>query len=124
MGMFLTVIKLIMALLIVIYLINVFLKFLNHYSLKTNKTFRIIQKIPVSKSSSVGIVQIVDHFYVMSFSEQASQILFELSSKDAEELLKEIGQDAFGPKPVINQNFSNMLARAKQSLQNKKRNKE
>ena len=31
---------------------------------------RILQKIAVSKSSSIGIVQIMDKCYVMSFSEQ------------------------------------------------------
>jgi flagellar protein FliO/FliZ len=121
MGMLFTVVKLIIGLLIVVYLINIFLKFLNHYSLQTNKTFRILQKIPVSKSSSIGIVQIVDRVYVMSFSEQQNQILFEMPADEAKKLLAELQQTTPADPKKMQQSFAAVLVRVKRNLENKKR---
>ncbi|MFT9450925.1 flagellar biosynthetic protein FliO [Liquorilactobacillus ghanensis] len=121
MDMLFTVVKLIIGLLIVVYLINIFLKFLNHYSLQTNKSFRILQKIPVSKSSSIGVVQVVDRVYVMSFSEQQNQILFELPAEEAQKLLTEVQRSTAAEPKKMQQNFAVILERVKQSLDNKKR---
>lgn len=121
MEMLFTVVKLIIGLLIVVYLINIFLKFLNHYSLQTNKTFRILQKIPVSKSSSIGIVQIVDRVYVMSFSEQQNQILFEMPADEAKKLLAELQQTTTADPKKMQQSFATVLVRVKRNLENKKR---
>ncbi|ULQ48758.1 flagellar biosynthetic protein FliO [Liquorilactobacillus nagelii] len=121
MEMLFTVVKLIIGLLIVVYLINIFLKFLNHYSLQTNKTFRILQKIPVSKSSSIGIVQIVDRVYVMSFSEQQNQILFEMPADEAKKLLAELQQTTTADPKKMQQSFATVLKRVKCNLENKKR---
>ncbi|WP_281165309.1 flagellar biosynthetic protein FliO [Liquorilactobacillus sicerae] len=125
--MLLTVIKMIIGLVIVIYLINIFLKYLNHYSLKTNKALRILQKIPVSKSSSIGIVQILDHVYVMSFSESQNQILFELSVQEAHKLLKIIDQQNFSDTKQTKQAFQELIKKFQDNLQsrydNKKRKK-
>ncbi|AUJ33043.1 MAG: flagellar biosynthetic protein FliO [Liquorilactobacillus nagelii] len=121
MEMLFTVVKLIIGLLIVVYLINIFLKFLNHYSLQTNKTFRILQKIPVSKSSSIGIVQIVDRVYVMSFSEQQNQILFEMPADEAKKLLAELQQTTTADPKKMQQSFATVLKRVKRNLENKKR---
>jgi flagellar protein FliO/FliZ len=121
MEMLFTVLKLIIGLVVVVYLINIFLKYLNHYSLQTNKSFRILQKIPVSKSSSIGIVQIVDRIYVMSFSEQQNQILFEMPADEAKKLLAEIQKTTTTDPKKLQQNFASVLARAKRNLENKKR---
>ncbi|KRM05960.1 hypothetical protein FC89_GL000824 [Liquorilactobacillus ghanensis DSM 18630] len=121
MDMLFTVVKLIIGLLIVVYLINIFLKLLNHYSLQTNKSFRILQKIPVSKSSSIGVVQVVDRVYVMSFSEQQNQILFELPAEEAQKLLTEVQLSTAAEPKKMQQNFALILERVKQSLDNKKR---
>lgn len=124
--MFLTVIKMIVGLIIVIYLINIFLKYLNHYSLKTNKTFRILQKIPVSKSSSIGVIQILDHVYVMSFSESQNQILFELSPQEAKKFLAILEQQTSPEKKETKQDFQAVLAKIKRewsSRQDKQKRK-
>jgi flagellar protein FliO/FliZ len=117
--MFLTVIKMIVGLIIVIYLINIFLKYLNRYSLKTNKAFRILQKIPVSKSSSIGVIQILDHVYVMSFSESQNQILFELSPQEAKKFLAVLKQQTFPEKEESKQSFQAVLAKIKREWQNR-----
>ncbi|MCI1633813.1 flagellar biosynthetic protein FliO [Liquorilactobacillus nagelii] len=121
MEMLFTVLKLIIGLVVVVYLINIFLKYLNHYSLQTNKSFRILQKIPVSKSSSIGIVQVVDRVYVMSFSEQQNQILFEIPTDEAKKLLAEIQQTTTTDPKKLQQSFVSVLAQAKRNLENKKR---
>ncbi|KRM88638.1 hypothetical protein [Liquorilactobacillus vini] len=117
--MLLTDIKMIIGLVIVIYLINIFLKFLNHYSLTTNKAFRILQKIPVSKSSSIGIVQILDHVYVMSFSESQNEILFELSTQETQQLLKLIDQQNLSDTKQVKQTFQELIRKFQGNLQNR-----
>lgn len=89
--------------------------------MQTNKTFRILQKIPVSKSSSIGIVQIVDRVYVMSFSEQQNQILFEMPADEAKKLLAELQQTTTADPKKMQQSFATVLKRVKRNLENKKR---
>ncbi|KRL05504.1 flagellar biosynthetic protein FliO [Liquorilactobacillus oeni] len=83
MNIYFSVFKTIIFLIVIIYLINISLKVLNRYSNQRNASFRILQKIAVSKTSSLGIVQIINKYYVMSFSEQQNQIIKELSEEEA-----------------------------------------
>ena len=75
METFLSLVKMIGFLLLILYLINISLKYLNRYTNQHNHQLRILQKIAVSKSSSIGIVQIMDKCFVMSFSAQQNQII-------------------------------------------------
>nr|WP_272845864.1 flagellar biosynthetic protein FliO [Liquorilactobacillus mali] len=71
-------------------MINICLKFLGKYTNQSRKNFRVVQKIVVSKTSSIGIVQIIDTYYVMSFSENRNEILKELSDYEATRLLNSL----------------------------------
>lgn len=68
-------------------MINICLKTLGKYTNQSKKNFRIIQKIAVSKTSSIGIVQVIDTYYVMSFSENHNEILKELNDYEVAQLL-------------------------------------
>lgn len=81
--MFFSVIKLIVFLLIIIYLINISLKYLAKYSNQASNKLRIIQKLNVTKTSAIGIVQIGEKYYVMSLAEQQNQIISELTASEA-----------------------------------------
>ncbi|GAJ26323.1 flagellar biosynthesis protein FliZ [Liquorilactobacillus sucicola DSM 21376 = JCM 15457] len=117
MEIFFSLIKISVFLLIIIYLINVSLKYLNKYTNQTNNTFQILRKIAVSKTSSIGIVQIVDKYYVMSFSEQQNQILKELTAEEAAKFLASMKLAASGKeKPE----FADVLKKVTKKLSNKK----
>ncbi|MFT8836447.1 flagellar biosynthetic protein FliO [Liquorilactobacillus satsumensis] len=90
MDIYFSVFKTIIFLVVIIYLINITLKLLNRYSNQRNTTFRILQKISVSKTSALGIVQIIDKYYVMSFSEQQNQIIKELTAEESARFLRSI----------------------------------
>jgi|SRR5699024_7664690 len=77
------VLKSIGALILVIWLANVALKYMNKYSNNGTKSIQIIERISVSKTSSLAIVKIVDDFYLMSFSEKNSEVLERFSKKEA-----------------------------------------
>ncbi|EJF02206.1 flagellar biosynthetic protein FliO [Liquorilactobacillus mali] len=90
MDIYITVLKTIIFLIIIIFMINICLKFLGKYTNQSRKNFRVVQKIVVSKTSSIGIVQIIDAYYVMSFSENRNEILKELSDYEVTRLLNSL----------------------------------
>jgi flagellar protein FliO/FliZ len=80
------ILRSIVALVIVIWLANVALKYLNKYSNHKTRSIQIIERISVSKTSSLAIVKIVDDYYLMSFSENTSETLQKFSQEEAEEI--------------------------------------
>lgn len=62
------------------------MKFLNRYTTNQHSDFQLVKKISVTKNSAIGIVKILDTFYVMSFAEQQNTILRELTPREAQEL--------------------------------------
>ncbi|MFT9371984.1 flagellar biosynthetic protein FliO [Liquorilactobacillus hordei] len=87
MDIYIAVFKTIIFLIIIIFMINICLKYLGKYTNQSKRNFRIIQKIAVSKTSAIGIVQIIDTYYVMSFSENRNEILKELNDYEVTQLL-------------------------------------
>lgn len=83
METFLYVIRSIVALIIVIWLANVALKYINNYSNNTMKSIQIIERISVSKASSLAIVKIVSDYYLMSFSDNASETIRKFTDEEA-----------------------------------------
>lgn len=89
--MYITILRTIIFLIIIIFMINICLKYMGKYTNQSKKNFRVIQKILVSKTSSIGIVQIIDTYYVMSFSESRNEILKELDEYEVAQLLNSLG---------------------------------
>lgn len=75
MELFFSVIKMIVFLIVIIYTINWSLKYLNRYTSQTSDTIQVIQRLGVSKTSSIAIVKILEQYYVMSLSEHQNQII-------------------------------------------------
>lgn len=86
MSTVLSIIKMIFFLGIILYLISLAMKFLNRYTTQQHSDFQLVKKISTTKNSAIGIVKIIDTFYVMSFSEQQNTILRELTPTEAEHL--------------------------------------
>ncbi|MBN2903116.1 MAG: flagellar biosynthetic protein FliO [Enterococcus sp.] len=117
METFLSLVKMIGFLLLILYLINISLKYLNRYTNQHNHQLRILQKIAVSKSSSIGIVQIMDKCYVMSFSEQQNQIIKELTPEETAAFLQ---QSLESTQVQAGKDFSEWLNKAKAEIARKR----
>jgi len=91
----------IIALVIVIWLVNVILKYLSQYSNKQSKSIEIIERISVSKVSSLAIVRIVHQYYLMSFSEDDIDVLREFDDEEVKEIEKILNQQEEA-KPLEN----------------------
>lgn len=87
-----SIIQMIVMLLVVIYLINISLKYLAKYNRQNSPVMQVIQKIPMTKTSALAIVKIIDQYYVMSISEQKNEILRTLTPAEQEMLLTEMKQ--------------------------------
>ena len=83
MEMALAVVRLIIGLAVVIFLINVLMRYLNKYTTQNNDSLRLVLRVALSKNLSLGIVEILGAYYVVSMSEQKLEIIRQL---DAEEI--------------------------------------
>lgn len=89
MELTLSLIKMVVGLAIVIVLINLFLKYLQKIVAPQDEKLRIIKKITVSKTSALGIVQVLDRYYLMSLAEQGSSVITELSENEVDQLVNQ-----------------------------------
>lgn len=111
MSSFLIILKTIIVLIIVILLANILLKLINRNLQLKGRVIKIIEKTPISSNSSLGLVKIIDSYYVMSFSEKENTILKELEKDDVEEILvnEEIENKFVGIKEM----FSSYIGKRK-----------
>ncbi|MPW24804.1 flagellar biosynthesis protein FliZ [Alkalibaculum sp. M08DMB] len=91
--MFLSVIKTIVVLLMIIALANISLKLGNKYITKHNKIIKIVERVSVSNNSSLCIVDICGSYYLMSFSGNDNKILKDLDEEKVQEILAEIQKE-------------------------------
>ncbi|AQS54207.1 hypothetical protein BW727_101883 [Jeotgalibaca dankookensis] len=72
------VIKSIGALAVVILMANILLKKMNAVTTKGAKNMKILEKMPLSRTSSLYIIEVTGKHYLMSGTEQHNEILKEL----------------------------------------------
>lgn len=87
MDSFFSLIQTLIILALVIFLANWVLKYLNKYMTRKTKLIKIIERTQVNKNSYLGVVQICGQYYLMSFNENNSEILKELSEEEIQDLL-------------------------------------
>lgn len=92
------ILKTIIALIVVIWLANIALKYINKLSNNQNKSIQVVERISVSKGSSLAIVKIVNEYYLMSFSENTSETLQKFSPEEALEIEARLEQQQ-SPQP-------------------------
>ena len=117
MELFFSVIKMIVFLVVIIYAINWSLKYLNPYTNQPSDAFQVLQRLSVSKASSLALVKMLDQYYLMSLSEQQNQIIKILTPEEvAAYQAKNVAQTT---KPVPNQ-FSDLVNKSMKQLSKKK----
>lgn len=79
------VLKSVAALVVIIVLANVLLKKMEQFTTKGSKNMRILEKMPLSRTSSLYIVEVLGKCYLMSGTEQHNEILKELSPAEVME---------------------------------------
>lgn len=79
------VLKMIVSLIVIIIAINVLLKKMEGFSQKKNAHMRVVERMPLSKSSSLCVVEVCGKYYLMSCTEQHNEILQELDSSEWQE---------------------------------------
>lgn len=94
------IVKSIVALMVIILLANILLKKLNSFSGKQHGTIQVIERLPVSKSSSLAIVKIGKQVYLMSLSDNSSEILKEFTASEAKEIVMEKSSPMAMKKPA------------------------
>lgn len=87
MDSFFSLIQTLIILAIVIFLANWILKYLNKYMTGRTKLIKIIERTQVNKNSYLSVVNICGQYYLMSFNENSSEILKELSEEEVQDLL-------------------------------------
>lgn len=81
------VLKSVLALIVIIFLANKLLGYMNTIMNKQTKAIRIIERMPVNKNSSMCIVEILGSYYLMSFTEGRNEILKEFSEDESQAII-------------------------------------
>lgn len=118
MDLVVPIIKMVIFLLIILYLISQSLKFLNKQINPENEILQVMQRISVSKTSSIAIVKMFEKYYVMSISEQQNQIIKELSAEEVLQLKQH--QQLLKQQQKTPADFSKILKKEVQQLLEKK----
>lgn len=112
MEMALAVIRLIIGLAVVIFLINVLMRYLNKYTTQSNDSLRLVLRVAISKNLSLGIVEVLGSYYVVSMSEQKLEIIRQLDTKEIEQLEANLAQKQAANEQQI-EKFKEIFTKAK-----------
>lgn len=117
MELFFSVLKMIIFLIVIIYAINWTLKYLNRYTNQSSEVIEVIQRLGVSKSSSIAIVKILDQHYIMSLSDNQNQIIKILTAEEVAAYEATLKSPA---EPIVPEAFANLVQKSVAQLTKKK----
>lgn len=112
MEMALAVVRLIIGLAVVIFLINVLMRYLNKYTTQNNDSLRLVLRVALSKNLSLGIVEILGSYYVVSMSEQNLEIIRQLDAEEIEQLEANLAQKQAANEQQV-EKFKEIFTKAK-----------
>ncbi|WP_286028030.1 flagellar biosynthetic protein FliO [Ligilactobacillus agilis] len=112
MEMALAVVRLIIGLAVVIFLINVLMRYLNKYTTQNNDSLRLVLRVALSKNLSLGIVEILGAYYVVSMSEQKLDIIRQLDAEEIEQLEANLAQKQAANEQQV-EKFKEIFTKAK-----------
>lgn len=112
MEMALAVVRLIIGLAVVIFLINVLMRYLNKYTTQNNDSLRLVLRVALSKNLSLGIVEILGSYYVVSMSEQKLEIIRQLDAEEIEQLEANLAQKQTANEQQV-EKFKEIFTKAK-----------
>lgn len=81
---FTDIVQMILALALIIFLANFLLKKLGSFQKSTSQIIKILERVPVSKSSSLCIVQVESEYLLMSISESTNEVIKTFSDEEKE----------------------------------------
>lgn len=103
MESFIYILRSILALIVVVWVANIALRYLNNLSIHDKKSIQIVERISVSKASSLAIVKIVNDYYLMSFSDNSTETLQKFTPEEVIEIEKRIEMNpTMDPKETFN----------------------
>lgn len=112
MEMVLAVVRLIIGLAVVIFLINVLMRYLNKYTTQNNDSLRLVLRVALSKNLSLGIVEILGSYYVVSMSEQKLEIIRQLEATEIDQLEANLAQKQAANEQQV-EKFKEIFTKAK-----------
>ena len=102
MESFIYILRSILALIVVVWVANIALRYLNKLSIHDKKSIQIVERISVSKASSLAIVKIVNDYYLMSFSDNSTETLQKFTPEEVIEIKKQSKMNpTMDPKDVF-----------------------
>lgn len=90
----LTIVQVIIALLLVLALAYISLRFINKWMKKQYRFLNIIEKVSVTNQSYLAIVKVGDKHYLMSFSNTGNNILKELEESMVKEMNAQLTKES------------------------------
>lgn len=113
------VFKSVLALIVIIFLANKLLQYLNSVMKKQAKTIQIIERMPINKSSSLCIVEMLGKYYLMSFTEGRNEILKEFTETESEAIIAmQQERVTFGEQKLPNgEQFKETYAKVQEKIQ-------
>lgn len=112
MEMALAVVRLIIGLAVVIFLINVLMRYLNKYTTQNNDSLRLVLRVALSKNLSLGIIEILGSYYVVSMSEQKLEIIRQLDAEEIGQLEANLAQKQAANEQQV-EKFKEIFTKAK-----------
>lgn len=82
--------QMLIALSVTVLLANFLLKKLNNVSRGSSEVIKVIERVPVSKSSSLSIVQVESEYLLMSISDTKSEVIKTFTQKEKEAIQKRL----------------------------------
>lgn len=119
------VLQMILALGVIILLANYLLKKLNTLTRSSSAVIKVIERVPVSKTSSLSIVQINSEYMLMSMTETTNEVLKTFSKEEKEAIQQRLAEKTQAQSLVHKDAYlSKVVGNAKELIKTKLEHKE
>ncbi|MCC5895780.1 MAG: flagellar biosynthetic protein FliO [Alkalibacterium sp.] len=89
---FFDIVQMILALLVIVILANFLLKKLNGFQQPSSQVIKIIERVQVSKSSSLSIVQVGSEYLLMSISDTSNDVIKTFTQEEKEAIQQRLAK--------------------------------
>lgn len=113
------VLKSVLALIVIIFLANKLLGYMNTIMNKQTKAIRIIERMPVNKNSSMCIVEMLGSYYLMSFTEGRNEILKEFTEDESQAIIamRKEKEPSAGQSSLDTEQFKEIYTKIQEKIQ-------
>ncbi|GAA0362047.1 hypothetical protein GCM10008932_13340 [Alkalibacterium iburiense] len=115
--------QMIAALGVIILLANYLLKKLNQFQNSSSHVIKVLERVPLSKNSSLCIVQVGSEYLLMSMTENQNEVLKTFNEKEKEAIQLKLAKKGQNKQGLIEDSFlSTVLSHAGELIKNKTQN--